>query len=226
MKKVLLASAAQLFLNRNLELLRRRGFQLCSCTRGEDAVRLNEKYHFDLILTDMVLEETDGCTLCSRLLQNGEVPVILVCHNTPNNMEKVEQSGAIAVILKPVDPVQLMEIVGRYINLSESKSQRVKLKVEVLSKTSEDEFFCLSHDISSTGMSLASEYQLTPGNHVSCQFILPDSSPVETIVEIVRSAETPESKTLYGVKFTDHPEQQRRAINNYVTSIAGLIANA
>lgn len=226
MQKVLITSAAQLFLNRNLELLRRRGLQLCSVTRGEDALKLQEKYHFDLIISDIVLEEMDGCTLCSRILEKERVPVVIICHNNPGNIAKVEQCGASALILKPVNPVQLMEVVGSFVELQESKSQRVTLNVPVLSRNQDEEFFCLAHNISGTGMLLASEYQLKPGNRIDCRFTLPDSTQVETRGEVVRSASTFESKTLYGVKFDEYPEYHLRAIRNYVTSIAGLIANA
>ena len=226
MQKVLITSAAQLFLNRNLELLGRRGLQLCSVTRGEDAIKLHNKYHFDLILTDMVLEEMDGCTLCHQILRNDNVPVVIICHNTPANIEKVERSGAKACILKPVNPVQLMEVVGSFVELQESKSQRVALNVPVLSKTSDDEFVCRAHNISNTGMLLASEYQLALGKRIICNFTLPDSTPVETKGEVVRSVSTFENKTLYGVKFVDHPPFHQNPIHNYVSSIAGLMANA
>lgn len=226
MQKVLITSAAQLFLNRNLELLRRRGLQLCSVTRGEDAIKLHGKYRFDLILTDMALEEMDGCTLCSHILRNDNVPMVVICHNTSSNIEKVEKSGARAFILKPVNPVQLMETVGKFVDLQESKSQRVMLNVPVLSKTPDEEFFCRAHNISNTGMLLASENQLALGKRIICNFTLPDSTPIETKGEIVRSASTFDSKNLYGVKFLDHPQFHKRAIHNYVSSIAGLIANA
>ncbi|NJD91749.1 MAG: response regulator [Geobacter sp.] len=226
MQKVLITSAAQLFLNRNLELLRRRGLQLCSVTRGEDAIKLHKKYRFDLILSDMVLEEMDGCTLCNRILKDDNVPVVIICHNTPANIEKVETSGARSFILKPVNPVQLMEVVGSFVELQESKSQRVTLNVPVLSKTPDDEFFCRAHNISNTGMLLASEYQLALGKRIICNFTLPDSTEIETKGEIVRSVSTFESKTLYGVKFVEHPPFHQHAIHSYVSSIAGLIANA
>ena len=226
MQKVLITSAAQLFLNRNLELLRRRGLQLCSVTRGEDAIKLHKKYHFDLILSDMVLEEMDGCTLCQQVLRDDNVPVVIICHNTPANLEKVENSGARAIILKPVNPVQLMDVVGNFVDLQESKSQRVILNVPVLSKTSDDEFFCRAHNISHTGILLASEYQLTLGKRIICNFTLPDSTEIETRGEVVRTASTFESKTLYGVKFVDYTPLHQSAIHNYVSSIAGLIANA
>jgi CheY-like chemotaxis protein len=195
-------------------------------TRGEEAVKLQEKYHFDLILSDMVLEEMDGCTLCAKILSSHNVPIVIICHNTASNIERVAQSGARAFVLKPVNPVQLMETVGEFVALQESKSQRVTLNVPVLSRTADEEFFCHAHNISNTGMLLASDYQLALGKRIKCHFTLPDSTPVETEGEIVRSACSLERKTLYGVRFTNHPEFHQRAINNYVTSIAGLIANA
>lgn len=218
MKKVLLASASQLFLTRNIELLQLRGFQLFAVTRGAEALKLHEKHRYDLIISDMLLEEMDGCTLCSLLLKIESVPVILVCHNNAGNIEKVGKCGAIAAILKPVNPIQLIEMVGKFVDLQESKSKRVEFRADVLSKTFDKEFFCLSHDISNTGMLLASEYQLSLGDRIRCQFTLPSAFRVETEGKVIRSMNTSESKTLYGVQFIAPPLSYRSAIDSYVAS--------
>lgn len=218
MKKVLLASASRLFLERNLELLQLRGFQLFAATRGAEAVRLHERHRFDLIISDMLLEETDGCTLCSLLLKVAHVPVILVCHNNTANIQKVEKSGAIAALLKPVNPIQLIEMIGKFVELRGSKSKRVEFKADVLAKTSDREFRCLSHDISNTGMLLASEHQLSLGERIHFRFTLPSSLHVETESTVIRTMNTLERNTLYGVQFIDPPLSHRSAIDSYVSS--------
>ena len=82
MKKVLLASASRVFLKRNSNLLKGRGFQLITTMSGADALKLHKEYCFDVILADLKLEDMSGCTLFS-LVRDEEVsrhvPVILIC---------------------------------------------------------------------------------------------------------------------------------------------------
>lgn len=218
MKKVLLASASRVFLERNIDLLQMRGVRLFTVTRGSEALKLHEKHRYDLIISDMLLEEMDGCTLCSHLLKIENIPVILICHDKPGIREKVERSGAIAALLKPVSPIQILETVRRFIGLLDRKSKRAALKVKVFSKTGDKEFFCLSHDISNTGMLLATEYRLELGERINCQFTLPGSHQVEIEGEVIRSTGAPGSETLYGVQFIATPASTQSAIGSYVAS--------
>lgn len=163
MKKVLLASASRVFLKRNTNLLMSRGFQLFSVTTGAEALKLIKEYDFDLILADLKLDDMGGGTLCS--LVRGEeklrhIPVILICHNIEGSIERVEQSSATAMLIKPVDPINLLETVGSYLDLQLGRSKRTVLHVKVISKRLSLEFFCFSHDISNTGILLETEFQL------------------------------------------------------------------
>ena len=112
MKKVLLASAYMLFLKRNTTLLMRRGFQLFTASSGTEAFKLLKAHHFDLILLDFKLEEMSGPTFCS-LVRKGKdsplVPIIMTCHNIPGSIESAEQSGADIVLIKPLEPIKLMD---------------------------------------------------------------------------------------------------------------------
>lgn len=127
MKKVLLASVSNAFLRRNTNLLQRREFQLYTATSGAVVVKMHEEYRFDLILCDLALDDMDGCTLCS-LVRNADndqhVPVILICHNMPDNIARVEQSGADAMLLKPIEPISLIETIGSFLGLEIGRSKR------------------------------------------------------------------------------------------------------
>lgn len=226
MKKVLLASASRVFLKRNSNLLMGRGLQLFTATSGANALKLQEEYHFDLILSDLRLEEMSGCTLCS-LLRKGEdsrhVPVILICHNIPGSIERVEQSCASAILLKPVDPIRLLETVGSFINEQIGRNRRVVLHVKVTSKKSDLDFLCFSHDISNTGILLETEYQLPLGSRIICHFTLPGSCTIETEGEVVRFMTASECENLYGVKFIALSSSHRTAIDDYINSIADSV---
>jgi len=222
MKKVLLVSAYKLFLKRNTALLMRRGFQLFSATSGAEALKLHEEHHFDLILADLKLEDMGGCTLCS-LIRKGEssqhVPIIITCHNIPGSIERVEQSSASAMLIKPVDPFNLLETVGGFIDMQIGRSKRVVLNVKVISKAHMQEFFCLSHDISNTGILFETDYQLALGSRITCQFTLSGICRIEAEGEITRFMIAAECKNIYGVKFIALPLTCRKAIDTYIASI-------
>jgi CheY-like chemotaxis protein len=67
MKKVLLASASRVFLKRNANLLKGRGFQLITTLSGAEALKLHKENLFDLVLADLKLEDMCGCTLLSMV---------------------------------------------------------------------------------------------------------------------------------------------------------------
>jgi len=223
MKKVLLASASRIFLKKSSSLLSQRGFQLITLSNGSEALRLHADYQFDLILADLQLEDMSGCTLCSLVRREERVrhiPVVLICHNIEGSIKRIEESGASAMLLKPIEPVQLLETIGSFIDLQMVRSNRVMLNVKVLSRKSDLEFSGLSHDISKTGILLETENQLDVGSRIICRFALPGSCQVEIEGEVMRAMNTWECKNLYGIKFTALPLPFRREIDNYVTTKA------
>lgn len=222
MKKVLLASAYMLFLKRNSNLLMRRGFQLFTAKSGTEAFKLLKIHHFDLILLDFKLEEMSGSTFCS-LVRKGkdspQVPIIMTCHNLPGSIESSQQSGADIVLVKPLEPIKLMETIGGFLDLAIGRSKRVILKVKVASKIYGAEFFCLSHDISNTGILIETDYDLALGSHILCEFSLPNICEIKTEGVITRFMTAEECKNLYGVKFVGLPLSVRKNIDNYIDSM-------
>jgi CheY-like chemotaxis protein len=229
MKKVLLASASRVFLKRNANLLKGRGFQLFTVLSGAEALKLHKENFFDLILADLKLDDMCGCTLFSLLRDqetSQQVPVILICHKISGSIERVEQSGASAMLLKPIDPVQLIETIGSFLDMQIGRNKRVVLNVKVLVKKIDLEFYCHSYDISTAGILLESEYILDLGTVIVCRFTLPGSSQIETEGEVVRYVSTVEYKSLYGVKFVDLPLPYYRSIENYLAVTAISRSNA
>jgi len=203
-----------------------RGLKLFTASRGEDALKMHEDMLFDLILSDLELEDMGGCTLCSHVrdVENSrDVPVILTCLNISNNLERVKKSGASAMILKPIDPFHLLETIGRFVDLQVGVHKRILLNVKVLVKELDLVFFCISEDISNSGILLMTEYHLDLGSRIICQFSLPGSLEIRTGGEVVRSMSTLKRRTFYGVRFIDIPLSYRRAIDDYVASSANPV---
>lgn len=223
MKKILLVSTSKLFLKRNSSLLTGRGLQVFTASCGEEAIKLHEEHLFDLILSELELEGMDGSRLCSEVhMMKGarHVPVILICYDIFNSIRRVEQSGANAMILKPIDPIQLLETIGSFIEMQLGRSKRVVLNVKVISKQLDLEFLCFSHDISNTGILLETEHQLSLGSRIICRFTLIDSLEIELEGEVIRCMNVMECKNIYGIKFLAVPLSYRKAIDSYIASMS------
>lgn len=216
--KVLIVSASKVFLSRNSKLLMQRRLDLFTVLSGTEALRMHKENSFDLVISDYELEDMNGCTLCSLLREMGDVPFILICNNRPGSVDRVTQSGASAMLLKPIDPTQLLLTIGRLTSYHLVRSKRVVLQVNVSSKIQQFEFTCFSHDISNTGILVETEYDLSLGDRACCAFTLPDSFRIQTEVEVIRCINTLDSNNLYGFRFVDIPISYRRAIDNYVSA--------
>ena len=221
MKKVLLTSADRDFLDSNTILLKERNFEFFTATSGAKAFKLHEEHHFDLILADLELEDMSGSVFCFLLRKEENsihVPVILICDELSGSMENIDKSGANAMLLKPIDQIQLLETIGRFTGLQLGRSKRVVLKVIVISKEFNLEFVCFSHDISYTGILIETEHEFNLGNRIICQFTLPNTYTIKTKENIARDIKAPESTHLYGVKFIDLSVSARRLIESYINS--------
>jgi len=221
MKKILLASSSKSFLQRNKNLLTRENFQLFTAHGGAEALQLHKEHLFDLVLADLHLKDMGGDALCS-LLRSEEaltsVAVILICYDKPDEHERVARCGADAKIIRPVQPEQMIETIGSLLDMQLTRNKRAIFKVRVLSKKGTAEFYCVSLDISITGILLETGNHLDIGDRIICQFTLPGSSRIETEGDVVRSIKTSELFK-YGVQFVGLSLPSRREIDRYVASV-------
>jgi len=229
MKKILLASASKSFLRRNKDLLTRGEIQILTTNSGAEAVQLHKEHNFDLILSELRLEDMGGDTLCAMVRSEESlmnVAVILICYDNPDENARVGQSGADAKIIRPVQPDQIIDTVSSLLAVQIGRVKRALFTVRVLSKKGTVEFSCVSIDISSSGIFLETEYYLDLGDRIICQFTLPGASEIETEGDVVRSVKTPESIYKYGVQFVGLPLSSRREIESYVASVvSGKVAH-
>jgi CheY-like chemotaxis protein len=222
MKKILLVSGYISFLTRNSNLLRSRGVLIFSANSGGEALKLHKEYSFDLILVDFKLEEMGGCTLCALIrkgINSPLVPIVITCHNLPGSIERVVECGASSMLLKPIEPINLMETVSAYLDVPLIRSKRVALKVNVLSTAYELEFICFSHDLSNTGILIETDYQLAIGSRITCKFNLKNICEIETEGEVTRVMTGLECENFYGVKFISLPLSSRKNIDNFISTI-------
>src|SRR5215472_16372644 len=97
------------------ESLERVGYQCVVATRGADGARLIENEEFDVVLTDLRMEDMDGLAILRKAKQNtpdAEVVVITGHGDVKTAVEAIKQ-GASNYLTKPVDMAELRAIVDR-----------------------------------------------------------------------------------------------------------------
>jgi CheY-like chemotaxis protein len=218
MKKVLLVGASKLFLRRSTRLLMNQGVQLFTSASGLEALKQHEELGFDLILCDLELEDMDGCRFCSEVqsVDSSLVPVILICNDNIDFITKAKQSDASAILLRPINPIHLLNTIGSFLGVQLVKNKKIEFNAKVLCKTKQLEFLCDSHDINTTRIILETEHQLELGSRITCKFNLPDICQMQPDGEVMQGFSLHNGKTLYGVKFINLALSNLRAIEAYV----------
>lgn len=94
-----------------MSLLLVEGLSVHVCESGERALELLPQLRPDLVLLDVMMPGTDGPTTLQRMRANpalAHVPVVFVTAKAmPQEVARFRELGAIAVIPKPFDPMQL-----------------------------------------------------------------------------------------------------------------------
>lgn len=222
MKNILIASSSTSFIERNSTLLRRSDFNILTADSSSDVVTIVNSQNIDLALFDVNLCDLTGEELTSRLVANtpNYRPVILlVCYDSEDDISRLKSSGADALISRPIKPLQLIKAVGQFLTVQLVRSRRVSLRVKVISKRDAVEFFCISHNISITGLLIETEYLLEVGSYIICQFSIPNSIDVEVEGEIVRTARTMDGAHQYGIHFLNLGRSSRHEIDQYISSV-------
>ena len=223
MKKILIMSSSASFVERNGALLRRSDFQIFNVGNASGGIDIIESESIDLVLVDINLEDMSGEAFCQKLCSrpsSSKFVLILVCNDNEHDMETLKSCGADALLARPVKPLQLVKTVGQFLTVQLVRSRRVSLRVKVSSKKDHVEFFCISHNISLTGMLIETEYFLEVGSTIICQFQIPGSMQVETEGEVVRSDRTMDGAHQYGIYFTTLSRAYRHEIDAYIASVA------
>ncbi|MEM5016991.1 response regulator transcription factor [Metabacillus indicus] len=86
------------------------GYRVLEASDGEDALKVMEHHHIDLLITDVMMPETDGLELTSDLREYGyEFPILMI-----TALETVEDkrngflAGSDDYMVKPVDMEEML----------------------------------------------------------------------------------------------------------------------
>ena len=104
------------------ESLERVGYDCVVAVTGREGLRLIEEQNFDIVLTDLIMDEVNGMEVLAKAKQelpDAEV-VILTGHNTAKAAVLAMQAGATTYLTKPLDIIELRTVADKV-----SQSQRL-----------------------------------------------------------------------------------------------------
>jgi len=221
MKKVLITDEMKAILDKERSFLGRENVVLLSAQTNEDLLRAHMREKVNLIIALLDTPGMKSEDLYARIRENQDlraVSVILLCHDTPADLERGAKCGANVVMTLPVNASLLLEKAHQLLDISWRGSYRVLLSVNIEGSAKETPFFCSSENLSTTGILLVTDRVLTVGNRVACSFFLPDSKRIKASGEVVRvigpSAGSKHNK--YGIKFSELTAEARSSIEAFV----------
>lgn len=97
------------------EALERVGYECTIATSGPQGAALIEQENFDVIVSDLVMNEVDGLAILARAkndLPDAEV-IIVTGHGTIPSAVAAMQQGAFNYLLKPLDLAQLRTVIDK-----------------------------------------------------------------------------------------------------------------
>lgn len=100
-------------------ILEKNGYEVFLAVNGRDGVNAATKQKPDLIVMDLSMPEMDGWT-ATRLIkenkQTASIPLIaLTAHVLPGDRQRAVDSGCDEFITKPMDLLELVETVNRWV---------------------------------------------------------------------------------------------------------------
>lgn len=106
------------------------GYDVSICTSGADALRKLNEDSFDLVLTDLRLDDADGLSIINEVcrVQPDAVSIILTGFASLESAIKALREGAYDYLIKPCDVEELRAVVARGL---ERRQLAVQLKARV-----------------------------------------------------------------------------------------------
>jgi two-component system, chemotaxis family, chemotaxis protein CheY len=94
-------------------------FEIVEASSGFEALKLLPRRKFSLIITDINMPDINGLELINFVksnLQYSSIPLIVVTtEGAEHDRQKGMALGADAYLVKPIDPVQLQELVRKFL---------------------------------------------------------------------------------------------------------------
>lgn len=217
-QKILIVDDLEPFLNEEKSFLNRAEFQLFTTNSSREALEIHRREHVSLILADLNLPDMPGDELARIIRTEPElkmVSIIIISSQKRVDIDRCATSGANDIITRPIDQKRLLDKVSRLLDIPRRKSIRVLIKAKVMGYFGQNDFYGLTHNISTHGLLLETEKVLAKGDVISCSFFIPDTERVQVEGVVVRSAKM-ERMFQYGLEFRELSSREKEYIQAFV----------
>ncbi|MBI4267742.1 MAG: response regulator [Chloroflexi bacterium] len=95
-------------------ILKRRGYDVDTAREGFSAVEKHKRYHFDVILMDVVMPGMNGVETFRRIreIDPSARVVLMTAYHDESELKSVLNEGVFRAVYKPVDIGQLMSLIS------------------------------------------------------------------------------------------------------------------
>ncbi len=227
MKQILLVDDSHFFIQAMMKFLKRSGTRILTAGCGKDALHILESNFPDLIIMDFYLDDISGDECCREIKSDAatkDIPVImLISAGNAGDIEKSKNAGCDDYITKPVDKMELLGKVKRYLAIPTREHKRAPICIPALyyhdKGTHSGMIFCFSEG----GMFIKDDNLLESGAIIQASFSIPQiAGDIEVKAEVAWN--TDERGPLpagigpgFGVSFLSIDEEGIEAIKKYVS---------
>lgn len=221
MKKIIITQDIKALIDREDSFLNRARLRIFPVASNEEALDLHRTEKADVIIADLDSQVLSGELLCSIIRDDEElckVSLIIMHSCETSESQRISRCRANAFMEKSTDPVIIINKARQLMSIPGREAYRAPIGVMVNCDIKRDMALGYAENISVTGMLFDSEKSFSLGERISCWFILPDSTHVRTLAEIVRIAHkaTEHDPNRYGIRFLGLDPAFRNAISDYV----------
>jgi DNA-binding response OmpR family regulator len=223
-KKIIITADIKALIDKEESFLKRADMQIFTSASNEEVLHIHKTEKADLIIARLDDPEMGGDVLCSLVRDDPEmlrVSIIMVCSAKKPAVQEKSWCKANVLITEPVIMPVLFEKAHSLLSIAQREFFRSPIIVKVKGEQKTGAFFCLSENISASGMLFGTDKILGCGDSILCSFVLPNSTRILTEAEIVRVVKKMGDidTNKYGMRFLNIEVDYKSAIELFVQEI-------
>ena len=221
MQKIIITQDIKALLDREDNFLSRADLKIFPVASNEEALDLHRSEKADVIIAELDSQALSGELFCSAIRDNEElcrVSLIIMHSGATSEIQRVSGCRANAFMEKSTAPAIIIEKARQLMSIPGREAYRAPIGIIVNCDNVRQPALGYSENISVTGMLFDSEKSFSKREIISCWFVLPDSTHVKTVAEIVRISNrvTEHDTNQYGISYLRLDPAFRTAISDYV----------
>ncbi len=217
MKKIIIARSIMHAIGDQDTLFKRGNLAIFTARTCEEMLNIQGVRKADLVVIDASMQQMGGFKLCSAIRGDDDlkkVSIILAVDDTEEERVQSRDARANAVVVKPVDPVQLFSRISELLIIPQRKDLRVLMRATIKGREKSVSFLGMSHNISISGMLLETDQVLSQGDRFSAVITV---SHREIAFEcLVRRVVPDEKRIQYGVQFVNPDTKALIIVDQFV----------